>query len=119
MNMKLPGNALPATMIETLINETLGDAEHMDIPGTILKPSHKPPLVRYQIDRLLLNNEGVSIDNIDRIYRGLFVYSLGFYEMIYSTLDHASNKYTLMASVWKVFSILLEYCCKSNYKMMI
>jgi hypothetical protein len=39
--------------------------------------------------------------------------------MIYNTLEHASNKYTLMASVWKVFSILLEYCCKSNYKMMI
>jgi hypothetical protein len=47
MNMKLPGNALSANMIETLINETLGDAEHMDIPGTIMKPSHKAPLVRY------------------------------------------------------------------------
>jgi hypothetical protein len=47
MNMKLPGNALPASMIETLINETLSDAEHMDIPGVILKPSHKLPLIRY------------------------------------------------------------------------
>ena len=38
---------------------------------------------------------------------------------INKTLEHAKNKYTLIANVWKVFSILLEYCCKSNYSLMI
>ena len=56
---------------------------------------------------------------VDRIYRGLFVYSIGFYEMLHKSLDHAKNKYTLLSSIWKVYSILLEYCCKSNYKMLI
>ena len=56
---------------------------------------------------------------IDRIYRGLFVYSIGFYEMLNKALDHAKNKYTLLSSIWKVYSILLEYCCKSNYQMLI
>ena len=39
--------------------------------------------------------------------------------MVHKCLTHAKNKYTMLSSVWKVFSILLEYCCKSNYQMMI
>jgi hypothetical protein len=51
MKMKHTGNVLQAKVIETLINETLADAEHLDIPGVVLKPSHRSPLVRYGIDR--------------------------------------------------------------------
>jgi len=43
------------------------------------------------------------------------VYSIGFYEMLQKALHHAENRYTLLSSIWKVFAILLEYCCKSNY----
>lgn len=42
-------------VIETWINETLKDAEHLEIPGVIVKPEHKNPISRYQIDRLTLN----------------------------------------------------------------
>lgn len=119
MSMKNTGNVLNAHVIETWINETLGDAEHLEIPGVVMKPTHKLPIVRYQIDRVFLVNSGVNIEQIDRIYRGLFVYSIGFYEMIQKCLSHATHKYTLLANVWKVFSILLEYCCKTNYRMMI
>ena len=38
-------------VLETWINETLQDAEHLDIPGVILKPEQKRPIERYQIDR--------------------------------------------------------------------
>ena len=117
--MKGSGKVLSARVIETLINETLSDAEHLDIPGVILKPMTKKPLHRYQIDSLFLESQGVDKALVDRIYRGLFVYSLGFYEMVHKCLEHAKNKYTILASVWKVFSILLEYCCKSNYQMLI
>ena len=39
--------------------------------------------------------------------------------MLNKALQHAKNKYTLLAQVWKVYSILLEYCCRSNYDMLI
>ena len=39
MQMRNTGNVLNARVIETWINETLADAEHLDIPGVILKPS--------------------------------------------------------------------------------
>lgn len=76
-------------------------------------------MARYSIDRLHLNSLNVDVGLIDRIYRGLFVYSIGFYEMLNKSLMHAKNKYTLLSNIWKVYSILLEYCCKSNYQMMI
>jgi len=37
--------------METWINETLQDAEHLDIPGTILKADCKNPIKRYGIHR--------------------------------------------------------------------
>ena len=40
---------------------------------------------------------------IDRIYRGLFVYSIGFYEMLNKALSNAHNKYTLLSNIWKVY----------------
>jgi hypothetical protein len=45
------------------MNETLADAEHLEIPGVIMKPSHKSPDVRYQIDRLFLIASGVEMED--------------------------------------------------------
>lgn len=119
MQMRTTGNGLNSRVIETWINETLKDAEHLDIPGVIVKPAQKLPMNRYLIDRLQLHSAGIPIESIDRLYRGLFVYSIGFYEMVLKTVSHSKNKYTILSSIWKVFQILLEYCCKSNYQMMV
>jgi hypothetical protein len=69
-------------VLETWINETLQDAEHLDIPGVVLKPEHKNPITRYGIDRMSFSNAGLPVELIDRVYRALFVYSVGFYELI-------------------------------------
>jgi len=69
-------------IIETWINDTLGDAEHLDIPGVLLKPEHKTPISRYGVDKLTLTNAGIPSDVVDRIFRALFVYSIGFYELM-------------------------------------
>ena len=47
MSMKNTGAVLNARVIETWINETLADAEHLDIPGVVVKPANKAPLIRY------------------------------------------------------------------------
>jgi hypothetical protein len=67
------------------------DATHLDIPGVLLKPESKKPLNRYGISREELTHKdyGVSHDTADRIYRALFVYSLGFYEMLSKELAHS------------------------------
>ena len=46
--------SLNPKVIETWINDTLLDAEHLDIPAVVLKPEHKNPISRYQIDRVTM-----------------------------------------------------------------
>lgn len=106
-------------VLETWINETLLDAEHLDIPGVVLKPEHKKPISRYGIDRMAFSAAGIPAELTDRVYRALFVYSVGFYELIKKCLLHTDKKYTLITNVWKVFAILLEYCCRTDYNMLI
>lgn len=110
---------LNAKVLETWINETLQDAEHLDIPGVILKPEHKLPISRYGIDRIHLTANLIPNEVVDRIYRALFVYSVGFYELVKKCLAHTEKKYTIITAIWKVFSILLEYCCRTDYRMLI
>ena len=110
---------MSAKVLETWINETLQDAEHLDIPGVILKPEHKNPISRYGIDRISFQQGGIPAELVDRVYRALFVYSVGFYELIKKCLQHTDKKYTLITNIWKVFAILLEYCCRTDYQMLI
>jgi hypothetical protein len=59
------------------------------VPGVILKPEHKNPISRYGIDRLTLTNAGVPNQTVDRVFRCLFVYSVGFYELIKKLISHS------------------------------
>ena len=68
---------------------------------------------------MLQPNCAISLDSSDRIYRALFVYSLGFYEMLSRELQHSPSRVAIQGNIWKVFSILLEYCCKTNYQMQV
>ena len=91
----------------------------MDIPGIALKAEAKQPIIRYGIDRTTLFKEGIPDETIDRVYRGLFVYSMGFYELLQKIISHSPNKYTVVTNLWRVYAVLLEYCNRSDYKMLI
>lgn len=106
-------------VMEHWLNETLGDAEHLDIPGLIMKPESTVPVSRYNIDRIKLTKSGLTNDSVNRIYRSLFVYSVGFYDLIVKCMEHSNQNHKVIANIWKVFAILVEYCCKSDYTMMI
>jgi hypothetical protein len=58
----IQGTKLNSKIIETWLNETLSDAEHLDIPGVLLKPNHKNPISRYGIDRHEMSNSGIPND---------------------------------------------------------
>ena len=68
------------------------DATHLDIPGILIKPENKKPLERYGICKNMLLQGQISHQTCDRIYRALFVYSLGFYEMLNKVLSHSEQK---------------------------
>lgn len=55
---------------------------------------------------------------VDRIYRCLYVYTFGFYELIKeATKSLDSNKVTVQTKIWKVYHILLEHACETDYKL--
>ena len=106
-------------VLETWINETLTDAFHLEIPGVLTKPEHKNPIHRYGIDRSTLITSGLSTEEVDRIYRSLFVYSVGFFELLKKILATTQKNYQIITTIWKVFQVLLEYCCKTDYRILI
>lgn len=110
---------LNSRILETWINNTISDASSLNIPGQVLKEDSKLPLMRFGIDRTALLKTGMQAQEVDRLYRSLFVYSIGFYQLIQKILEHTNKKYTIVTGVWKVYAILLEYCCQLDYQMII
>ena len=74
------------------------------------------PIKRYGITRdFLIETAGLHADTVDRLYHALFVYSIGFYELLKKSVKHSPEKLVVTTAIWKVFAILLEYCCKTDY----
>lgn len=84
-----------------------------------MKPMHKNPIHRYGIDRQTLVDAGISPGEVDRIYRSLFVYSVGFFELLKKILSTSKKNFAIITSIWKVYQVLLEYCCKTDYRILI
>jgi hypothetical protein len=57
----------------------LRDAEGLKFKGLQLYPEQVQPISRYEIDKQSLIKFGVSVDKVNRIYRSLFVHSVGFH----------------------------------------
>ena len=106
--------------MENWLNETLTDCGDLEIPGVIGKPEHVLPLSRYGIDRITLVNLGLPGEEVDRLYHSLFVYTVGLFELIKGVtrfLKEHVNVYNYQTKIWRVFQILLEYACKTDYEM--
>ena len=110
---------LNSRILETWLNNTISDAASIDMPDQIVKHEARVPLVRYGIDRTTLLNSGLQSSDVDRIYRSLFVYSIGFFQLLRKILEHTKKKYTIITGIWKIYAILLEYCCQFDYEMII
>lgn len=114
-----PSHKLNPRILETWLNSTVSDAENFNELSSLIKSESKLPLVRYGIDRSSLLIAGLPSIEIDRLYQSLFVHSIGFYQLILKVLEHTDKKYSIVAGIWKVFAILLEYCCQVDYQMII
>ena len=113
------GHSLNSRILETWINNTVSDAESLSFPDEVIKKESKLPLVRFGVDRTTLLKSGLQSVDVDRLYRSLFVYSIGFYQLIQTILEHTNKKYTIITGIWKIYAILLEYCCQLDYQMIV
>lgn len=88
-------------VLETWINETLREAEYFNIPGILkrMRPGEgggrQSKCMEYGIDRLTLNNTGISNDNIDKLYRSFFVTSVGLFSQIKTLIEQQADQMKL------------------------
>lgn len=73
---------LSPLITEQWINDALEDCNVLDIPNLILKPETKSAIAWYKLDSAYLRVHGVTQELINRLHWSLFVYSVGFNEMI-------------------------------------
>lgn len=60
----------------------------------------------------------MPVEDVNRVYQCLFVYTVGFFELLQdSTRYLKENNYTYQMRIWKVYMILLEYACKTDYQL--
>jgi len=116
---RLKNLSITPEVIVQWIKDTLEDAAYFQVPGTVANADKRNIMRQYKIDRESLNISGIPEEAISRLYRCLFVYSIGFNEVLKTMLNHSKDKVELTSSIWKVFSVLLEYCCKVEYKAII
>lgn len=114
------GSQLQSRYVEQWLNDVIVDAIDLKMPGIVSKPEMALPLCRYEVDRMQLNNQGIDMDTIDRIYRSLFVHSVGFFQMIKDSTHGCptESKQITQSNLWRVFQICIEYSCKADYKLM-
>eukprot|EP00826_Nyctotherus_ovalis_P014173 TRINITY_DN13923_c0_g1_i5.p1 TRINITY_DN13923_c0_g1~~TRINITY_DN13923_c0_g1_i5.p1 ORF type:complete len:321 (-),score=55.49 TRINITY_DN13923_c0_g1_i5:284-1246(-) len=110
---------LDIKVLEEWINTILKTIEISAIPKQLLSKEAASPLFKFGIDRKQLMNFGVGEEMIDRIYRALFVYTIGFHELLKSNLSGEAINFGIISNIWKVYALLLEHACELDYKLLI
>jgi hypothetical protein len=70
-------------------------------------------LERFGLDQNTLLSRGMSLGDISRLYKMLFVYSMGFNNLL---KEISSSNKSVMKSIWKVYAMLLEYCSEGSFE---
>ena len=73
---------------------------------------------KYGISKQNLHDQGMKPDLISRIQRGLFVHSMGFYELVREASKTCKNPPMMTINIWTVYSKLLEQCCHTDHKLL-
>jgi hypothetical protein len=68
-------------------------------------------LKKLGLDENSLVAKGLNPNNVFRMYRGLFVFGMGWNELV-GELTNGNPE--LIKIVWKIYSTVLEYCSKGN-----
>ncbi len=68
-------------------------------------------LERFGLDETTLLSRGMRAEDSGRLYKMLFVYSMG----LNSALREVGARGGTLKAVWKVYAVLLEYCSAGKF----
>ncbi|KAG2483752.1 hypothetical protein HYH03_017407 [Edaphochlamys debaryana] len=81
-----------------------------------LDPSALKGLASYGLTRVELLGAGLSNDAIDRLYRCMYVYTVGFFDVMQDTLSHNEFKTEILSNVWKGFLTIAESALQVSFR---
>ncbi|KAG2435063.1 hypothetical protein HYH02_012060 [Chlamydomonas schloesseri] len=87
----------------------LGDPLKMD--ASALKG-----LASYGLTRVELLGAGLSNEGIDRLYRCMYVYTVGFFDVMQDILSHNDFKTEILSNVWKGFLTIAESALQVSFR---
>lgn len=112
------GVSLHTKELEKWINDMLKDAEDLNMKGIMKYPVKQKPINRYNSDRMALMKKGLTYEQVDRLYSAMYVHSVGFFQAIKDcTRSAREDKDTIVVNIWRIFQILLEHTCPTDYKL--
>ncbi|KAK9820233.1 hypothetical protein WJX72_007746 [[Myrmecia] bisecta] len=73
-------------------------------------------LGRFGLSREALAGGGLSSEEVDRLYRSMYVYTVGFQDLLKDLLTHCDNRAAVLHNVWRAFMCISETALKVNFK---
>ena len=120
-------NGMNSMYLERWLNEALRKNELIQYPEELRMPEHKAPLDRFDLSRAKLLKIGYTAAEIDRLYRGLFVHSSGFYQMLKdqtAIVDQRARSKNecaeyICTNIWTTFHILLQHAYDADHQTLL
>ena len=113
------GNPGDIAMLEGWLDDLLMKGQQRacpDAPGITAKTSEKyPGLQKAGLDRLSLCALEVTPGAVDRLYRAMYVYSVGFLETVNEAFAHSTSRKELLCTIWNGFLAIAEENLKVGF----
>eukprot|EP00201_Polytomella_parva_P023307 CAMPEP_0175045938 /NCGR_PEP_ID=MMETSP0052_2-20121109/4740_1 /TAXON_ID=51329 ORGANISM="Polytomella parva, Strain SAG 63-3" /NCGR_SAMPLE_ID=MMETSP0052_2 /ASSEMBLY_ACC=CAM_ASM_000194 /LENGTH=1610 /DNA_ID=CAMNT_0016309603 /DNA_START=156 /DNA_END=4985 /DNA_ORIENTATION=+ len=73
-------------------------------------------LTSHGLTRVELINAGLSNESIDRLYRCMYVYTIGFFDVMQDILGHCEFRTEVLSNVWRGFLGIAENALQVQFK---
>lgn len=73
-------------------------------------------LAAFGLTRTELQGAGLSSEAVDRVYRSLYVYTVGFFDVMQEILEHSEFRLEVLSNVWRGFLFISEAALKVAFK---
>eukprot|EP00198_Chlamydomonas_reinhardtii_P012520 XP_001701857.1 flagellar associated protein [Chlamydomonas reinhardtii] len=100
---------------QSTANNPLGASQSMGDPLK-MDASALKGLASYGLTRVELLGAGLSNEGIDRLYRCMYVYTVGFFDVMQDILSHNDFKTEILSNVWKGFLTIAESALQVSFR---
>ncbi|KAG2426002.1 hypothetical protein HXX76_013373 [Chlamydomonas incerta] len=100
---------------QSTANNPLGGSQGLADPLK-MDASALKGLASYGLTRVELLGAGLSNEGIDRLYRCMYVYTVGFFDVMQDILSHNDFKTEILSNVWKGFLTIAESALQVSFR---